>query len=207
MKSDVVQIYSDLTGRREAMSSAEKFIQYHNFTGKNAMHIRLLTEELISMIHGIMDKCEGNLWFESENTKDGILCHICLSADKEVDPEQEEQLLSVSSSGKNEDAKGILGKIRESFRISTQYSANEMYMNEYMTANSWYGMGIYCEPDMDVQCWSLRSYQNYLSENKEQSKEEWDELEKSIIAKLADEVKVWLKFTKTEVVIDKLIKV
>lgn len=55
MKSDVIRIQSDLTGRKEAMQAAESFIRYNGFEGKNAMHIRLLTEELVSMIHGIMD--------------------------------------------------------------------------------------------------------------------------------------------------------
>ena len=171
------------------------------------MHIRLLTEELISMVHGIMDDCEGKLWFESEKTKDGILCHIHLSVEKELNFEQEEQLLSVSSSGKNENAKGILGKIRETFRINTRYPVANQRANEYMTVNAWYGMGACYEDGMEVQCWSLRSYQNHLNANKQDSKEEWDELEKSIIAKIADEVKIWLKLTMTEVVIDKLIKI
>ncbi|MBR1765378.1 MAG: hypothetical protein IJ746_08300 [Ruminococcus sp.] len=206
MKSDVIRIQSDLTGREEAMQAAESFIRYNGFEGKNAMHIRLLTEELVSMVHGIMDKFAGDLWFESNKTAEGISCNICLSANKSADPSQEEQMLSVASSGKNENAKGILGKIRESFRVSAQHSADGVYLEQYSALNNWYGMGAHrTEYSAGGQYWSLRSYRENLPDKKAAA-EEWDELEKSIIAKLADDVKVWLKSTTTEVVIEKLIK-
>ncbi|MBR1751158.1 MAG: hypothetical protein IJ740_09835 [Ruminococcus sp.] len=210
MKSDVIEIHSDLSGKEEAFKAADGFIAYNRFEGKNAMHIRLLTEELVSMVHGIMDKFTGSLWFESENTDDGVLCRICLSAKRGVDPKEEEHFLSVSSSGKNENARGVLGKIREAFRVSAQHSANSVYMNEYVALNSWYGMGadrFDIENDMLAeQYWSLANYRNSLSRDSDDTKEEWDELEKSIIARLADDVKVWLKIDTTEVVIEKLIK-
>ncbi len=210
MKSDVIQIQSDLTGREEAMQAAEGFIKYNGFEGKDAMHIRLLTEELVSMVNGIMDGFRGDLWFESEKTKDGVCCNICLSANRSVDPAQEEQMLSVASSGKNENARGILGKIRESFRVSVQHSADGVYMNEYTAANNWYSMGANsCEMSgsgMKAAYWSLTSYRMNLGSDKASAAEEWDELEKSIIASLADDVKVWLKMETTEVVIEKLIR-
>ena len=206
MKSDVIRIQSDLTGREEAMQAAESFIRYNGFEGKNAMHIRLLTEELVSMVHGIMDKFAGDLWFESKKTDEGISCNICLSAKKSVDPAQEEQILSVASSGKNENARGILGKIRESFRVSAQHSVDGVYLEQYSALNSWYGMGAHrTEYLAGVQYWSLRSYRENLPDKKSAA-EEWDELETSIIAKIADDVKVWLKVDTTEVVIEKLVK-
>ena len=206
MKSDVISIYSDLRGTEDAMKAAEGFIRYNGFKSKNAMHVRLLTEELISMVHGIMDNFKGDLWFESEKAGDGISCRICLSAQKSVDPSQEEQILSVASSGKNENARGILGKIRESFRVSAQHSADGVYLEQYSALNSWYGMGAHrSEYSSGGQYWSLRSYRENLPDKKSAA-EEWDELEKSIIATLADDVKVWLKSNTTEVVIEKLIK-
>ncbi len=208
MKSDVIQVYSDLKGRAEAMKTAESFAAYNGFTGKKAMHVRLLTEELISMVNGIMDSFSGNMWFESEKTDKGIMCRICLSARKSADILQEGQLLGVATSGKNENAKGILGKIREAFRISSQYSTDGVYMSEYSALNGWYSMGAHrCElsgGSSVEQYWSLMNYRNNLPSEKNKAVEEWDELEKSIIAKLADDVKVWLKSATTEVVIEKL---
>ena len=209
MRTDVIQIYSDLRGREEAMATAEKFCGYNGFTGRNAMHIRLLTEELVSMVNGIMDEFIGDLWFESEKTPEGMLCRICVEGQKSADPFQEEHFLSVASSGKNENAKGILGKIRELFRVSSQYSGEGVYMSEYTAVNSWYNMGTHragpADNLMSEQYWSLMEYRNNLNEARKDSSE-WDELEKSIIANIADEVKVWLKSSSTLVTVEKLVK-
>lgn len=208
IKTDIVHINSDLNGKSEAVITADQFIKWNKLTGKNALHIRLLTEELICMIHGIMEGFIGNLWLESNYTEDGVKCRICLSANRTVDPKQETKILSIATTGKNEYAKGILGKIREAFRVSAQHSADGVYMNEYSTANYWYSLGLEQNKNTDTKedecCWSLRKYRDNLSEN---SGDERDELEKSIIGKLADDVKVWITADTTEVVIEKLIAV
>ena len=97
MKSDIINIQSDLGGSEEAMATAERFSSYNGFTVRDARHIRLLTEELVSMVHGIMEGLNAELWFESEKTDEGTLCRICLSAQKSVDARQEEYFLSVAS--------------------------------------------------------------------------------------------------------------
>ena len=83
-------------------------------------------------------------------------------------------------------------------------------MNEYVALNNWYSMGSYRfnvqNEELSEQYWSLANYRNSLSRDSNDSKEEWDELEKSIIAKLSDDVKVWLRSDSTEVVIERLIK-
>ena len=205
MKTDVITLCGDLSGRDAAMEAAEKFAAYHEITGKSAMHLRLLTEETISMIHGIFDSFSGSFWLESEKTPDGILCRICLSAKKLANMEQEAQILSVASTGKNESAKGILGKIREMLRRSLQMpsEADAHYLQQMCdTVND---VGNYGFRSPDSNYWSLQIYRQKLSEQKEAQHEEWDELEKSIIAKLSDEVKVWLENDSTTVVIEKLI--
>lgn len=62
------------------------------------------------------------------------------------------------------------------------------------------------EDENGENCWSLSNYRDNLSDNRESSAEEIDELERSIIARLADDVKVWITDETTEVVIVKRIK-
>lgn len=209
MKSDIIKIQSDLKGSEEAMATAERFSSYNRFNDRDARHIRLLTEELVSMVHGIMEGLNAELWFESEQTGGGTLCRICLCAQRPVNARQEEHFLSVASSGKNESAKGILGKIREAFRVSAQYS-HGVYMTEYAAANTWYAMGAgrggITREYANERMWSLMNYRESLEKEKDTDTEEWDELEKSIIAKLADDVKVWLRSDTTEVVIEKTVE-
>ncbi|MCR4645319.1 MAG: hypothetical protein K5695_07915 [Oscillospiraceae bacterium] len=200
MKTDVIQIRGDLSGYEDAVEAAERFIAYHDVTGTDAMHLRLLTEEVISMVHGIFDDFTARIWLESKRTPKGLWCRICLSADKNADVEQETKILSVATSGRNENEKGILGKIRELLRISLQSgsSEDEAYLRSLTSV-----LHDQDNPVSNVDIWSLQDYRQSLSEMEDQ--EEWDEMERSIIANLADEVKVWLKSDETEVVIEKYI--
>lgn len=210
INTSIVHINSELNGRLEALETADSFNKNNKFSCKNALHIRLLTEELICMVHNIFEGFLGNLWLESSCTDDGVICKICLSGNRVLDPKQEELLISASSNGRNEYANGILGKIREAFRVNAQYSADKEYMDGFYAENNWYGMGIRKkaapEGENGDNCWSLSNYRDSLSDNRENAAEEWDELEKSIIARLADDVKVWITDETTEVVIVKKIK-
>ena len=205
MRSDIITISSDLSGRDAAMKAAERFAAYHSLTGRDAMHIRLLTEETVCLVHGILDDFSGTFWLESDETNDGLHCRICLSADKHVNKAQEDMILSVSTSGKNESSKGILGKLREIVRSSIQEGSEEDSRFMRNMTDAWWNMGA-SESSLasaDPSYWSLQRYRQNLSGSADERKEEWDELEKSIIAKLADEVKVWLKTDSTDVVIEK----
>ena len=205
MKTNVISIYGDLKGQSETMQEAERFSEYHHLTGRNAMYIRLLTEEAVSLVHGIIPDFKGRFWLESEQTEKKLLCRICVSADTTVTEGQEEELLSVSTSGKNEDAKGILGKIRQLFRWSMQQTDAEAYAQSNIIGE-WYQMGNYGTHDVNKAVyWSLSNYRNTIEDNPEENTEERDELEKSIIAKLSDEVKVGIRSDKAEVIIEKYI--
>ena len=203
MKTDVISIYSDLRGRAEAMHEAERFAAYNGLTGKPAKQIRLLTEETISMVDGIVSAFRGDFWLESKKTKDGLRCRICLSANVEVSDGQEDALLGVSTSGKNEDAKGILGKIRQVFRWTIQQNTFDPAV-ESSPLDVWYEMGTNHDPMMhgSADYWSLQQYRRSV-QAKQESAEAWDELEKSIIANLADEVKVGIRSERAQVIIEK----
>lgn len=204
MKTDTIEIYSDMKGRVEAMQEAERFASYNGLTGKDAMHIRLLAEETISMVHGIIHAFRGDFWMESETRGKRLLCRICVAADVDVDERQEDALLGLATSGRNEEAKGIMGKIRQIFRWALQ--ANEGVYDQDSSVDMWYAMGASRNSIMygASTYWSLQQYRRSLEEKKKTADaEEWDELEKSIVAKLADEVKVGLLSEKAVVVIEK----
>lgn len=202
MKTEEIKIDSELRGCEQAMKTTHKFAAYHEITGKDAMHLRLLTEETISMVHGILDDFTGRLWLESDQTKNGLVCRICLSAEKQANKEQETHILSVSTTGKNENAKGIMGRIREMFRRSLQADSDADEEKLRSMADAWMDGGIpgadYAPSD--AKYWSLQLYKKNLSKGRA---EDWDELEKSIISNLADDVKVWLYPDSTLIVVEK----
>ena len=53
--------------------------------------------------------------------------------------------------------------------------------------------------------WSLQCYRKSLSKLEEDKSKEIEELERSIIARLSDDVKIWLTADTTEVIIEKLV--
>ena len=205
MKTDVISIYGDLHGQNAAMQEAEHVTEYLHLTGKNAMHIRLLTEEAISLVHGIIPDFKGNFWLESEQTEKGLLCRICVSANANVSDGQEEKLLAVSSSGKNEDAKGIMGKIRQVLRWSMQHTDDEDVVKQSWFEMGCYGSHINTSAALEYY-WSLSNYRSKVEDNPKAGEEERDELEKSIISKLSDEVKVGIRSGNAEVIIEKYFK-
>ena len=201
MKTDVIEIFSDLKGQEAVLEATEKFVVYNGITGKDAMHLRLLTEEAVSLVHGILDDFKGDFWLESNRTKNTLSCKICLSVEKSADEKQEEEIISISTKKRNESAKGIMGKIREIVRWSVQSSSSDEKSMKNM-ADAWWNMGAgssnYSAPLSGY--WSLKVYRDSITDS---DGEQWDELEKSIVAKLADEVKVWLNKETTEVIIEK----
>lgn len=204
MNTDVIKIHSDLKGKDKVLKTADQFALYNDLTGKDAMYIRLLTEETVCMVHGILDDFEADFNMESEMTQKGLVCRIRLAAEKSVDMIQEDKLLSVASSGKNENAKGIVGKIRELFRTSMQTPAITADQAGLAAIDSWYAVGISHGSPADTNVWSLMAYRSYIEQTMEPDAQERDELEKSIIARIADDVKVWLKTNSTEIVVEKL---
>ena len=210
--SEIVHINSDLKGREEALAAADSFNRLNNVDRKYALHIRLITEELICLVHDIMKGFIGNLWLEKQDNRSGKLFRVCLSAQRAATPEQEEQLLALASSGQNENSMGLIGKIREAIRLNMLLSTGGSIPKEYSAEDKWYslGQGEDSEESTDEKVgeilWSLQSYRKSLSELNDGSSKEDEELNRSIIAQLSDNVKIWLTADTTEVIIEKLLK-
>ena len=112
---------------------------------------------------------------------------------------ERDEILSVSKSGKNAAATGIMNKIRAAAEVMlANYSqsaalTNALYADPYP---DYYHMGYIVQPEDYTNQWSLSQYK----ENAKEDKEAWDELEKSIIANLADDVTVGIINGKVEII-------
>ena len=190
MKTDVITISSNGAGMEAALQQAEKTAAYKNLTGKNALHLRLLTEEMTGMMRSIAGNVEGKYWIEDE---DGTY-QLHLKVHTSMDEEKREKLLSASTSGKNEAHRGIMGKIRAFFE-PMPIDDTPAYLVE----------AIESDPNGDLT-WSLEAYRERLRRNKDnggEAGEEWDELEKSLVTHLADDVKVSIRGNDVELMIFK----
>ena len=192
MRTDIIRINGEETQMAQALSQADKTVAYKGLSGKSALHLRLLSEEMLSLMRAITGGAQGEFWIEE---KDGVY-DLHLNVDTMLDEKRREQLLSASTSGKNEAVRGFMGRIRSFFEPA---GGSPAFSGGFMpgAAPQVYGSMI----------WSMEDYKAQLRQYKEQNRQdaqaEWDELEKSVVAHIADDVKVSIKPRSVEMTITK----
>ncbi len=204
MKSDQIRINSRGDGIAEALLQTEKTAAYKNLNAKQTLRLRLLAEEMMGMLRSIVGEKEATYWVETEGNR----FSLHLATKTKMNADLREELLKASTSGKNAAAKGFMGMVRdiimqmsEQDDLSTMplmmeygYSAMDTGSFEAPMGVSMHGM---------LYSWSLQDYRAAIQDRKEEEAEKWDELEKSITAKLADEVKIFINGGAVEMVIEK----
>lgn len=201
MKTDVIIIRNGGEGIDKALLQTDKVAVYKGLPHKQALRLRLLAEEMTGMLRAIIGDMTASFWIETE----AEIYELHLSAMTVMDGEKREALLQASSSGRNEAAKGFMGRLWDIFmRMSEPKSTDEPGGFDYGYVHTDLGsfeapMGV--EMHSIIGSWSLNNYRKKLDESREDTDEDWDELEKSIVAKLADEVKVFINGNAVEMVI------
>ena len=194
MKTDVIVVSSSGQNMGEALIQAEKVAAYKHLSPKDAIHLRLLAEEMMSMMRSIAGEMEGEYWIEDN---DGAY-EMHLRVRTLMDEEQREKLISVSTEGKNEATRGLMGKIRSFFDPS---DGTPVFRGLFMPGTS---------PSSESMMWSMDDYREqldqYRKKDQEGTREAWDELEKSVVAHVADDVKVSIKGRTAEMTILKKIR-
>ncbi len=204
MKTSEIIVTTRGEGMNEALAATEKLGQDSGLSHKENLRLRLLAEELIGLMRGITGSVEARYQAGQEERKFAL----SLSADVVLDLEMRRQLIAASSSGKNSAAKGLMGRIREMVAIvllpkgqSSAALANLSLGLISMGSPMGYAAG------EDSYTWSMSTYmaelQNHMNDEAENAKEAYDELEKSIVANLADEVSVSIVGSKVEITITK----
>ena len=205
MKSNICKLSKDLTCLEAVLVEVEKVTTYNALEDKKALRIRLLAEELCGMLPGLIENFSGEFWAENEG--DNYELHVELKAD-DMSIDLRDELISVSKSGKNAAAKGIMGKIRavaETMLLAASdptlqaLPAGEFY--DYHGYNMGFG---YIAPEMaaELGCiytWSLFNYKTAV----EDKEDEYAELERSIVAKLADDIIVGVRGKNVEIIVKK----
>lgn len=196
MKTDVYKLRQFEKDYKDIPEAAEKAAAFNGLDERSSLRLRLLAEELICMLPQLLIYGSGSFWIESTGRKYELHLTVTpnIGSDYDID-----KIISVSSSGSNAAAKGIVGRI---------VTAVEAMLNSRakLAKDDPYGdmprgvAGI--ENEM---VWSLNTYRDSFSSHSRRAEEaeEWDELEKSIIANIADDVTVGVKSGKVSIVITK----
>ena len=207
MKSNICKLNEDLNCLGAVLAEVEKVTAYNGLEAKKALRLRLLAEELCGMLPGLTQNFKGEFWAETDG--DNYELHVELRAD-DMDIDLRDELISVSKSGKNAAAKGVMGKIRAvaetmlltAFDPTLPPALSEGEFCDYHGFNMGFG---YIDPTVSyetgyVYSWSLFNYKTAVEEHEEDA---YAELERSIVAKLADDIIVGVRGKQVEIVVKK----
>jgi hypothetical protein len=192
MQSNICKIEKGSQRTDEIFRESEKVARYNELNHKQALQLRLLCEELVNMLPSIISRFSGEFCIETQGN-DYTLCVNVLVDNMDI--ETRDRLIKVSKNNRNASAVGITGKIRAVFDYMALGGEDPM-----MPSASRYGFS----SDVDFSSvWSLRQYQDGVRADNEQASAEWDELERSIIVHVADDVLVGVKGNNVKMIIKK----
>ena len=204
MQTEKISIYAAGDGRDKALELTEKAGAFCGLDNKSTLRLRLLSEEIIELIRPFSSELKGDFWLETNDEN----VEIHLKTNIPMDLQTRDELLSVATSGKNSAAKGLIGKIREMIarvtlpddpetKAMTDQALGLMALGSQMGSS--YG---------STYSWSMTAYAESVNNSTvftDEAAEAMDALEKSIVANIADEVKVNIVDSNVEVVIYKAI--
>ena len=193
MKSNIVKLTEGSAFDRDILREVEKCTTYNGLSAKETLRVTLLAEELIGMLPNLVAGYTASFWIENSDKEYEM--HAVLEAPR-MSLDDRDRILAVSSTGKNAAAVGIIGRIRTAIdvmRASADFPETELIHYNFLDAGITPGPGAYS------YLWTLESFKESAAEKTEK----WDELEKSVIAKMADNVTVGIKGSKIEIIVTK----
>ncbi|MBQ3903813.1 MAG: hypothetical protein II744_02450 [Eubacterium sp.] len=201
MKSDIIHISSDGTGIAQAIKQTEAVAVFKELPKKDAIHLLLLTEEMTGMLKAITGNHDADFWIED----DGNSFYLHLTTETEMNTELRKKLLSASTSGENIAAKGVMGKIKDIFnRIvePTEAPIPSEYIGGFQSESLSTAQAAAYAKNMSISAANVWSLSRYKAE-KAAAGEEWDELEQSVVATIADDIEIGIADNSVEMVISK----
>lgn len=202
MRTDIYKFEKAVTDFDSISEAAAKIAAYNGLDKTQELRLTLLCEELVELLPNLLIFGNGEFWIENNGSSHEI--HAVVEADDLLTAEDREEILSVSSSGKNAAATGIINKIRIAAEtMLASYAESAGASGVYSTVPdidyAFYDQGMYVDPLGYTNAWSLDRYRTEVKKGSD----DWDELEKSVIAKLADDVTVGIIKGKVEITVKK----
>lgn len=195
MKSNVCKIEKGTADLSAILAESEKVAGYIGLDHKQAMKLRLICEEIDGLLPNITDEFEGDFWIEHE---DGT-CKVNVSITvPEFNSAKKKELIALANDKRNAAASGIVGKIRNAIE---NFFLSEGSTNALDTSSITFHAATGYSEGVDYSyLWTLQQYKGAMEKEKT---EDWDELEKSVIASVADDVIVGVRGNRADIVIVK----
>ena len=204
MVSHKFVVNSDTERMAAARYATENFAWQVKLDKRDTLRLDLLVEETLGMAKAMLEDYYGQIWFVAN----GGTCEIHFEATTDMNPDKKEGLLSVSSTGKNAAAKSFMAKLGEliSGALYGMGEALDAYGQETIQYGIVHMPGTMVPNGEMLPIWTLQTYRSDLDQARVSdgsAEAAWDELEKSIVAKLADDIVVGVKGDRIDMVITK----
>ncbi len=193
MKTDVITVNGNQV--ESVLRLVDKTAAYKGLARRDALHLSLLAEEALGMMRAVTGEKKAEFWLEDQS---GVY-EMHLRMHTRMDEEKKKRLISASSDGRNQATRTLMGKIRAFFEPDGEAPLT-------MRCDV-----LYDAPPDTREClfWSMADYREELYLRRDISPEEtardWDELEKSVVAHVADDVRVFIRGSTAEMTIFKRI--
>ncbi len=216
IKNEDVTILSDGRDMGKVLDAADHFSEDMQLKARESKRIRLLAEETMCMVREITGNPEMKISFMGNADS----CAIHVETDTRVNIYVRNKLMELSKNGKNDAAKGLMGKIIDVMEHFICMTSPDLSSLPADPTDPVYSMGMTqydhsAGADMNMRgmaYWSLQQYRNNLQKDNAASEKSdkqisaaWDELEKSVVANLADDVRVGIK--SNNVYVDVILKI
>ena len=189
----MVKINSQGMGFTEVLEEAESLAGENGLDGKQQAQIRLIAEETMEMVRNLSDEFEAELSMTIDNGQ----FELKMYSKTRMDSQKRERLQEIVS--KDRDTREVSGKIRAILesRYYDETESNEKLFEE---------MGIQRveageledgedDPKEEEYVWSLQNY-GFVTFDKQESiwedDTDWAEIGRSIIANLADDLRIYI---------------
>ena len=164
MKTDVILIDNQGIGFGDAIEETKKAARFRELNHKDTLQLQLMAEEMLSMARSVTGEMQASFWLENE----GKTFELHMTTKAVMDKEKRAQLIDSATSRKNEAAGSFLGKLRDAFEQAMAAEVDHTY----------YELPSEIASDLPNR---------YIEDP------EWDRYERSILRRLADDVKIGIR--------------
>lgn len=165
---------------KKVLKEVELAANYNQLAHKPSIQLRLLAEEMIGIEKGILGFVRGEFYMENEGNE----YKLYLEAQLNLEASEREAFVNVSSSKSNEAYKGFKGKLLKVIDSMTGANAAAGGGMSPLASGYMENEVITGFQSNSLDLWQLTRYEEESKDNREI----WDEMEKSIVARLADEI-------------------
>ena len=180
MKSNIIIIDSQSRSFERALEETNKVAAYMGLSVQDAQSQRLMMEEALSLARSVIGDTQARFRIETEDQR----IDLRLVTEAVLSKEMRYKLLHSSTSQKNEAAKGIFGKLRDSIEQSLAGS-EATYDDEVI-------------PDEVIPQDLRNDVPNYVVTDPE-----WDGLERKLLRNMADDIKIAIRGRQVDITVSK----